>query len=230
MEIEQEPQQVLPDQHVHSQDLVQSTSLQHTPPIDPSVEHPFIHSIGIEIPSLSAPKELTPVCDRRRHSSYLQRTPAGDARGHSPSTHRTSRGNTWGKSSSLKLTHPVDRTELDRIPPPFQRQDRVRRPDLDHLTAYQAYKRNLIGELRDVDLLKPIGVPWFHQFQTNIMELEDTSWLLNDWERLMGSGADKPRRNWSLFKHQWSADDLKVVRGLIPAGTKPRNEVDMVSI
>ncbi|KAI9174631.1 hypothetical protein LWI28_020358 [Acer negundo] len=35
MEIEEEPQQVLPDQPVHSQELVQSTSLQHTPPVDP---------------------------------------------------------------------------------------------------------------------------------------------------------------------------------------------------
>ncbi|KAI9197021.1 hypothetical protein LWI28_029142 [Acer negundo] len=62
------------------------------------------------------------------------------------------------------------------------------------------------------------------------MELEDTSWFLNDWERLMGSGADKPRRSWSLFKHQWSDDDLMVVRGLVPAGTKPWNEVDVVLI
>ncbi|KAK4844594.1 hypothetical protein QYF36_022126 [Acer negundo] len=292
---EQEPQQVLPDQPVHSQDLVQSTSLQHTPPVDPSAEHPFIHSIGTEIPSLSAPKELTPTGDRRRHSSYLQCTPAGDTEGQSPSTHRTSRGNTWGQSSSLQLTHPVDRIELDRIPPPIQRQDRVHRPGWqqrtlyndpsrpkrtwirpqpphvwaphvligpDHVAAHQAYKRNSTGELRDVDLLEPVGVPWSHRFQTNIMEFEDThmdaylhilrkrqryystvygprinildsqfySWLLNDWERLMGSGADKPRHSWSLFKHQWSINDLKVIRGLVMAGTKPWNEVDVVLI
>ncbi|KAI9186251.1 hypothetical protein LWI28_015261 [Acer negundo] len=46
----------------------------------------------------------------------------------------------------------------------------------------------------------------------------------------MGSGADKPRRSWSMFKHQWSAEDLAVVRGLVPAGTKPWNEVDVVLI
>ncbi|KAI9198516.1 hypothetical protein LWI28_017290 [Acer negundo] len=102
--------------------------------------------------------------------------------------------------------------------------------DPDHLAAYQAYKRNSTGELRDVDLLEPVGVPWFQRFQTNSMELEDTSWLLNDWERLMGSGADKPRRSWSMFKHQWSAEDLTVVRGLVPVGTKPWNEVDVVLI
>ncbi|KAI9195947.1 hypothetical protein LWI28_019639 [Acer negundo] len=116
--------------------------------------------------------------------------------------------------------------------------------------------------MRDVDLLEPVGVPWFQRFQTNSMELEDThmdaylhilrkrqryystvygprinildsqfySWLLNDWERLMGSGADKPRRSWSMFKHQWSAEDLAVVRGLVPVGTKPWNEVDVVLI
>ncbi|KAI9200414.1 hypothetical protein LWI28_007504 [Acer negundo] len=224
-----------------------------------------------------------------------QRTPTGDTGGHSPSTHRTSGGNTRGQSSSLQLSHPVDHIELDRITPPLQRQDRVRRAgwqqrtpytdpsrpkrprirpqpahvwaphaliDPDHLAAYQAYKRNSTGELRDVDLLEPIGVPWFHRFQTNIMELEDThmdtylhilrkrqryystvygpriniqdsqfySWLLNDCERLMGSGADKPRHNWSMFKHQWSAEDLAVVHGLVPAGTKPWNEVDVVLI
>ncbi|KAI9194198.1 hypothetical protein LWI28_003886 [Acer negundo] len=142
IEIEEEPQQVLPDQPVHSQELVQSTSLQHTPPVDPGAEHPFIYSIETEIPSLSAPKELTP-------------------------------------SSSLQLSHPVDHIELDRISPPFQRQDRVRRAgwqqrtpytdpswlkrprirpqpahvwaphaliDPDHLAAYQAYKRNSTGE------------------------------------------------------------------------------------
>ncbi|KAI9164851.1 hypothetical protein LWI28_003243 [Acer negundo] len=207
MEIEQKPQQVLPDQPVHSQDLVQSTSLQHTLPVDPGAEYPFIHSIGTEIPSLSASNELTPAGDRQRYSSYLQRTPTGDIEGQSPSTHHTSGGNTRGQSSSLQLTHLVDHTELDRIPPPLQRQDRVRRPgwqqrtpytdpsrpkkpkirpqpphvwaphvliDPDHLTAYQAYKRNSTGELRDVDLLEPVGVPWFHRFQTNIMELEDT--------------------------------------------------------
>ncbi|KAI9173464.1 hypothetical protein LWI28_001698 [Acer negundo] len=61
----------------------------------------------------------------------------------------------------------------------------------------------------------------------NILDSQFYSWLLNDWERLMGSGADKPRHSWSMFKHQWSADDLKVVRGLVPAGTKPWNEVDV---
>ncbi|KAK4857846.1 hypothetical protein QYF36_007161 [Acer negundo] len=218
------------------EDLVQSTFLQHTPPVDPSAKHPFIHSKGTEIPSLRAPKELTPAGFRRRHSSYLQRTLAGDTGGQSPSTHRTSKGNTRGQSFSLQLSHLVDRTELDRIPPLLQRQDRVRRPDWqqrtpytdpsrlkrprimpqpphvwaphelidpNHLAAYQAYKRNSTRELRDVDLLEPVGVFWFHRFQTNIMELEDTSWLLNDWERLMGSEADKPSRSWSLFKHQW---------------------------
>ncbi|KAI9194906.1 hypothetical protein LWI28_010045 [Acer negundo] len=36
--------------------------------------------------------------------------------------------------------------------------------DPDHLAAYQAYKRNSTEELRDVDLLEPVGVPWFHRF------------------------------------------------------------------
>ncbi|KAI9200787.1 hypothetical protein LWI28_013211 [Acer negundo] len=97
MEIEKVPQQVfLPDQPVHSQNLIQSTSLQHKPPVDPSAEHFFIHSTGTEIPNLNAPKELTPAGYHWRHSSSLQRTPVGDIRGQSPSIHRTSGGNTRG--------------------------------------------------------------------------------------------------------------------------------------
>ncbi|KAK0589825.1 hypothetical protein LWI29_018980 [Acer saccharum] len=48
--------------------------------------------------------------------------------------------------------------------------------DPDKLASYIAHKRNLTGELRDVDLHDPvgIGVTWFHRFQTNFMELEDT--------------------------------------------------------
>ncbi|KAK4854351.1 hypothetical protein QYF36_022649 [Acer negundo] len=268
MEIEEEPQQVLPDQPVHSQELVQSTSLQHTPPVDPGAEHPFIYSIETEIPSLSAPKELTPAGDRRRHSSNVQRTPTGDTGGHSPSTHRTSGGNTRGQSSSLQLSHPVDHIELDQITPPFN----VRIGFAGQVGSSGPHSLTPLGRrgqglghnqhMRDVDLLEPVGVPWFNRFQTNIMELEDThmdvnlhilrkhqryystvyglrinildsqfySWLLNDWERLMGNGADKPHRSWSMFKHQWSAVDLAVVRGLVPAGTKPWNEVDVVLI
>ncbi|KAI9181069.1 hypothetical protein LWI28_011140 [Acer negundo] len=45
----------------------------------------------------------------------------------------------------------------------------------------------------------------------NIQDSQFYSWLLNDWERLMGSGADKPRRSWSMFKHQWSAEELAVL-------------------
>ncbi|KAI9177321.1 hypothetical protein LWI28_013635 [Acer negundo] len=236
MEIEQEPQQVLPNQHVHSQDLVQSTSLQHTPPVDPGAEHLFIHSTGTDIPSLSAPKELTPAGDRRRHSSYLQRTPTGDTGdiihqhiAHLEAIHgdRVPLYNSliqWIALSWTGLPHPFN------VKIGFAGQVGNSGP---HTLTPLGRRGQGLGHnhhMRDVDLLKPVGVPWFHRFQTNIMELEDTSWLLNDWERLMGSGADKPCRSWSLFKHQWSTDDLKVVRGLVPAGTKPRNEVDVVTV
>ncbi|KAI9170411.1 hypothetical protein LWI28_027490 [Acer negundo] len=158
MEIEEEPQQVLPEQPVHSQKLVQSTSLQHTPPVDPRAEHPFIYSTETEIPSLSAPKELTPVGDRRR-----------DRRRHS-SNDRVRRA---GWQQRTPYTDPC-RPKRPRIRP---QPAHVWAPhaliDPDHLAAYQAYKRNSTGELRDVDLLELVGVPWFHRFQTNTMELED---------------------------------------------------------
>ncbi|KAK0586763.1 hypothetical protein LWI29_011874 [Acer saccharum] len=48
--------------------------------------------------------------------------------------------------------------------------------DPEQLAAYEDYKRSMSGELRDVDLHDPVGVPvtWFHRLQTNLMELEDT--------------------------------------------------------
>ncbi|KAI9182237.1 hypothetical protein LWI28_023370 [Acer negundo] len=139
--------------------------------------------------------------------------------------------------------------------------------DPDHLAVYQAYKRNSTEELRDVDLLEPVGVPWFHRFQTNIMELEDThmdtylhilrkhqryypivysprinildsqfySWLLNDWERLMGSGADKPRRSWfqasvvlipcNLGRTHWALASVDLTTGSIYLMDPFRQEV-----
>ncbi|KAI9182110.1 hypothetical protein LWI28_022193 [Acer negundo] len=247
-----------------TRELVQSTSLQHTPPVDPGAEHPFIYSTETEIPSLSAPKELTPAGDRRRHSSNLSH-PVDHILSVdriTPPLQRQDRVRRAGWQQRTPYTDPC-RPKRPRIRP---QPAHVWAPhaliDPDHLAAYQAYKRNSTGELRDVDLLEPVGVPWFQRFQTNSMELEDThmdaylhilrkrqryystvygpriniqdsqfySWLLNDWERLMGSGADKPRRSWSMFKHQWSAEDLAVVRGLVPVGTKPWNEVDVVLI
>ncbi|KAK4838632.1 hypothetical protein QYF36_015209 [Acer negundo] len=58
--------------------------------------------------------------------------------------------------------------------------------DSDHFAAYQAYKRNTTGELRDVDIHLPVGVTWFQRFQTNFMELKDTyidAYLLILWKR-----------------------------------------------
>ncbi|KAI9159883.1 hypothetical protein LWI28_002849 [Acer negundo] len=86
--------------------------------------------------------------------------------------------------------------------------------DPDHLAAYQAYKRNSTGELRDVDLQLPVDVLWFHRFQSNFMELEDTSWLCNYWDRKMENGSNRPRTGWSSQKQNWSDEDLMVV--LIP--------------
>ncbi|KAK2648651.1 hypothetical protein Ddye_016140 [Dipteronia dyeriana] len=46
--------------------------------------------------------------------------------------------------------------------------------DADQLAAYKAFKRNDTGELRDVDLLEPVDVTWFHRLQQNYTELFDT--------------------------------------------------------
>ncbi|KAI9153046.1 hypothetical protein LWI28_004952 [Acer negundo] len=244
MEIEEEPQQVLPDQSVHSQELRTPTGYTggHSPSTHRTsggntrgqssslqLSHPVDH---IELDWITPPLQRQ---NRVCRAGWQQRTPYTDPSLPKRPRIRPQPAHVWAPHALI---------------------------DPDHLAAYQAYKRNSTGELRDVDLLEPVGVPWFHRFQTNIMELEDThmdaylhilrkrqryystvygpriniqdsqfySWLLNDWERLMGSGADKPRRSWSMFKHQWSAEDLAVVLGLVPVGTKPWNEVDVVLI
>ncbi|KAI9159879.1 hypothetical protein LWI28_002789 [Acer negundo] len=275
MEIEEEPQQVLPDQPVHSQELRQRSPV--------SVHPKSLHLQTIDddiVPKYNAPLQAIQGDIVRQHIAPLEAI-------HGDRVPPYSSAIQWITLSWTGLPHPFNvrigfAGQVGSSGPhtltPYTDPSRSKRPrirpqpahvwashaliDPDHLAAYQAYKRNSTGELYDVDLLEPVGVPWFHRFQTNIMELEDThmdaylhilwkrqryysivygprinildsqfySWLLNDWERLMGSGADKPRRSWSMFKHQWSAEDLTVVRGLVPAGTKPWNEVDVVLI
>ncbi|KAI9153910.1 hypothetical protein LWI28_018320 [Acer negundo] len=162
MEIEQVPHKVLPDPVLHPQDLGQSASILRTPLDDPTAAHPSIHSTGIE--------SLRPTASIGSIPAGL----AGDPRFQSPSIQSTPAGSKRGQSPSIQSRRSVDPHGLDRSPPPLQLQDRIRRPDPDHLAAYQAYKRNSTGELRDVDLQLPIDVLWFHRFQSNFMELEDT--------------------------------------------------------
>ncbi|KAK3229995.1 hypothetical protein Dsin_001876 [Dipteronia sinensis] len=46
-----------------------------------------------------------------------------------------------------------------------------------------------MGELRDVDLHEAVGVTWFQRFQTNFMDLQDTSLLHIQWSRIMPTGV-----------------------------------------
>ncbi|KAI9196299.1 hypothetical protein LWI28_022753 [Acer negundo] len=229
MEIEEEPQQVLPDQPVHSQELA----------ID-----------GDIVPMYSAPLQAIQGDIVRQHIAPLEAI-------HGDRVPPYSSAIQWITSFLWTgLPHPFN------VRIGFAGQVGSSGP---HTLTPVGRRGQGLGHnqhMRDVDLLEPVGVPWFHRFQTNTMELEDThmdtylhilrkrqryystvygpriniqdsqfySWLLNDWERLMGSGADKPRRSWSMFKHQWSTEDLAVVRGLVPVGTKPWNEVDVVLI
>ncbi|KAK2661928.1 hypothetical protein Ddye_000502 [Dipteronia dyeriana] len=104
--------------------------------------------------------------------------------------------------------------------------------DVGQLEAYKSYKRNMMRELRDVDLMEPVGVGWFQRFQENYMELFDTSLLEYQWDRKMLRDADKEVKTlgWKVLKYRWSADDLMTVRGLLPVGNRPWHEVDKVHI
>ncbi|KAK2641371.1 hypothetical protein Ddye_023134 [Dipteronia dyeriana] len=57
--------------------------------------------------------------------------------------------------------------------------------DGDHLPAYKAFKRDINGEQRDVDVLSPITAGWFVRMQSNFMDLEDTPLMLYMWERML---------------------------------------------
>ncbi|KAK2648017.1 hypothetical protein Ddye_015506 [Dipteronia dyeriana] len=57
--------------------------------------------------------------------------------------------------------------------------------DADQLAAYKAFKRNINGELRDVDVLTLVAVRWFVLIQSNFMDLEDMPLMLYMWKRMM---------------------------------------------
>ncbi|KAI9162584.1 hypothetical protein LWI28_028725 [Acer negundo] len=192
-------------------DLAHGSSSQRTlPPINPSVVRP-----------LNNPQ--------RQRSSSLRTPPVEFSSGacSPPQIQRQLRVRRLGWQLMTPYTDPC-RPKKPRTRPAssvhaFKPYDLL---DPDHVTAYQAYKRNTTGELRDVDIHIPVGVTWFQRFQTNFMELEDTSWLDIQWERMFGSRVAAPPKEWSMLKHKWHDDDLKTVRGLVPSGNRPWHAVD----
>ncbi|KAI9157168.1 hypothetical protein LWI28_017856 [Acer negundo] len=195
MDIEQVPHKVLPDPVLHPQDLGQSASILRNSLDDPNAAHPSIHSTGIEslrptVPIGSIPAGLAG--DPRFQSPSIQSTPAGSKRGRSPSIQSRCSVDPHGLDRSPPPLQPQDQIRRpgwqERSPytdpcRPKRARTMPQPPhvlatheliDPDHLAAYQAYKRNSTGELRDVDLQLPVDVLWFHRFQSNFMELEDT--------------------------------------------------------
>ncbi|KAK4851712.1 hypothetical protein QYF36_017745 [Acer negundo] len=47
---------------------------------------------------------------------------------------------------------------------------------------------------------------------------------------MFGSGVAAPPKEWSMLKHKWHDDDLKMVRGLVPSGNRLWHAVDWVMI
>ncbi|KAI9177646.1 hypothetical protein LWI28_017719 [Acer negundo] len=108
--------------------------------------------------------------------------------------------------------------------------------DPDHVTAYQAYKRNTTGELYHIDayllILRKRQRAYLTVYaqRVNVLDSQFYSWLDIKWERMFGSGVAAPPKEWSMLKHKWHDDDLKTVRGLLPAGNQSWHAVDWVSI
>ncbi|KAI9182725.1 hypothetical protein LWI28_028255 [Acer negundo] len=240
--------------HVLPHDLAHSSSSQRTPPpVDPSAVRPLKRS---RRNSPTHQRDTGRESDTRRDRSSSERSPSRrdtrreissshhspphrDTRRHMSSSQRSPLHSSPQRQRSSSLhTPPVESSSGACSPPQIQRQLRVRRPgwqlmspytdpcrpkkprtrpassvhafkpydllDPDHVTAYQAYKRNTTGELY--------------------------SWLDIKWERMFGSGVAAPPKEWSMLKHKWHDDDLKTVRGLLPAGNQSWHAVDWVMI
>ncbi|KAK0586845.1 hypothetical protein LWI29_013291 [Acer saccharum] len=54
--------------------------------------------------------------------------------------------------------------------------------------------------------------------------------LDHQWDRIGIGEERKPPSGWSVFKQTWSRDELIVVRGELPLGIRPWNDVDIVLI
>ncbi|KAK2642038.1 hypothetical protein Ddye_023801 [Dipteronia dyeriana] len=104
--------------------------------------------------------------------------------------------------------------------------------DGDQLKAYLAFKKNINGELRDIDLLEPVDTIWFHRMQTNFMDLDDKSYLEHQYKKMMprDTRGEITTAWWNVLRLWWKDDDLTTVLGGAPIGCRPWHEVDMVLI
>ncbi|KAK2634779.1 hypothetical protein Ddye_029571 [Dipteronia dyeriana] len=102
----------------------------------------------------------------------------------------------------------------------------------DQLKAYRAFKKNINGELRDVDVLEPVDVAWFHRMQTNFMYLDDESYLEHQYRKMMPRDArgEITMAQWNVLRSWWKDGDLTTVLGGAPIGCRLWHEVDMVSV
>ncbi|KAI9200925.1 hypothetical protein LWI28_015135 [Acer negundo] len=239
-------------------DLAHGSFSQRTPPpVDPSAVRPLKRS---RRNSFTHQRDTGRESDTRRDRSSLERSPSrGDTRyerssSHHSLPHRDTRRHKLSSHCSPPHSNP-QRPKKPRTRPAssvhaFKPYDLL---DPDHVTAYQAYKRNTRGNF---------GVTWFQRFQTNFMDLKDThidayllilrkhqqayptvyaqrvnvldsqfySWLDIQWERMFGSGVAVPPKKWSMLKHKWHDDGLKMVRELVLSGNRPWHAVDWVMI
>ncbi|KAK2638104.1 hypothetical protein Ddye_025899 [Dipteronia dyeriana] len=101
--------------------------------------------------------------------------------------------------------------------------------DGDKLKAYRAFKKNVNGELRDVDLLTPVDATWFHRLKTNFIDVDNESFLEHQYRNMMprDSRGQITLRRWNLLRSLWKDDDLTTMLGGAPNGCRPWHEVDM---
>ncbi|KAK2645824.1 hypothetical protein Ddye_021019 [Dipteronia dyeriana] len=151
--------------------------------------------------------------ERHRHIRVLFTTP-----GHFTSTGDSSEG--VGRDGEI---HVRQRTRPESVEHIFDPHGLV---DANQLAAYKAFKRNINGELHDVDVLAQVDAGWFMRMQSNFMDLEDT------WERILprdSHGAVTTAR-WNVLQSRWLEEDLQTVRGATMSGNRPWHEVDLVLI
>ncbi|KAK1571685.1 hypothetical protein Q3G72_021308 [Acer saccharum] len=176
---------------VQVQDLTTDRSSQRSPPADPNVAYPSNRSKGTDLACRDPPLGSIPRRSSSHHSSSHRRD-AVEPNVQTPSSHRRdpvdpnaldrsppplrrqARIRQRGLQQRSLCTDPC-RSKRPRImPPPPHEWMPHKLVDPNQFEAYHAYKRAFTGELCDVDLHELVGVTWFHRFQTNFMELEDT--------------------------------------------------------
>ncbi|KAK0593542.1 hypothetical protein LWI29_038421 [Acer saccharum] len=122
--------------------------------------------------------------------------------------------NTTGETRDVDLPLPVGVTWFQRFQTNFM--------DLEesHMDAYLNILRKRQRAYPDV-----------YTPRVNLLHTQFFSYLKIQWRQIFGPRVEgKPPTAWKMLEHKWPTEDLKMVRGIIPYGSRPWHEVDYVLI